>query len=51
MHNYSQVRVKLDEEWIIQHWNETGIRLDGGDTDVVASGELTGQYLMRSQIL
>ena len=46
-----QVRVKLDEEWIIEHWNETGIRLDGGDPDVVAEGDLQGSYLMRSQIL
>jgi hypothetical protein len=46
-----QVRMKVDEEWIIQHWNETGIRLDGGDPDFVADGNLTGRYLMRSQIL
>lgn len=46
-----QVRVKVDEEWIIEHWNETGIRLDGGNPEVVADGALEGTYLMRSQIL
>ena len=46
-----QVRVKIDEQWVIQHWNETGMRLDGGDPAVVADGALVGEYLMRSQIL
>jgi len=48
---YFQVRMKLDDEWIVEHWNETGIRLDGGDQNDVASGDLSGSYLMRSQIL
>ena len=47
-----QVRVKVDGEWVIQHWNETGgVRLDGGDTAKVADGPMAGTYLMRRGIL
>ena len=46
-----QVRVNIDGEWIVEHWNETGVRLDGGNSSHVADGDLYGTFLMRSQIL